>query len=1170
MKVGWGIDVGVASLGFAVIELDGAGQPKGLIDGVSLVYPAPTGAADRTRYKSMRTQNERHGIRIKALRSELVRLFDLDPGFDSENVHPDLADGIKKDGTRRRNTSRVRLRAHGLSEPLSSGDLARAILHLAKNRGQRLTRGLKDNPKVDAGQQAKDAKERQRMADTANETKQALAELGIELGLDGPAHPSQLLMNKAGETGTTRLKKDREGVPVFTRAMVWEELCALLKAQRSRHEGALTDEVCKKLEETVFWEAEPKVPAIGKCRYGVLDADGEIETRLPRGSDLFQRKRIYEEVNNLRLISSRTAAEKPLDMAQRDRLASLLLDGRDLTAKKVRSVLNLETDALADKTSLDISDRRKGRKTAGKLQGHPLAAAMAKANALERWRGFDEGLREKITGLVRTEDDKEVLRDELMALGLSEDAARELSDARLPATYSAAGETATRKLMTELMADVISNHEAEQRAELEALDLPPPPLDRLPYYGKILQGWCIGGDGDSNGSDESRFGRIPNPVVHVALNRLRKTANAYLNLYGKPVRICVELARDLNKSAEDREQAEKAAADNRKKNEDYIETLGAHKRKLKGKDLRRIKLHRMQNGECLYTGKPICMEHLFDESSVEVDHILPRAETLDDGVANLALVFKEANAFKAKRSPFEAFSQGYKGRDYEHVLQRAWKRGKGVYWRFKEDAMERYRDRDDFRSRFLNDTRYVARMAVRYLWCVCAGPNGVVSLDGRITSDLRYEWGLHTLIRDIMIDEGRLDAADVERPKGGENLDELRTRRGRADKIRWDHRHHLLDAVVAACTTRSDVQRLQTLSGQGADVESAGEILAQVRRADPDFKNAGVCWQPGFRDDVKTFLQEPARRPVAAGERPVTSVVVKTDHDPRGRLHEETNYGLICEVPGNPGKYVARDHVAIADMSAKQIEELDVPETAIRAVEKAKEMGVRIWWGGDDPISALRDNLAKDIAALRMKLLELMDETPAEALAKARTDEGRKKARAKWATSRYIEETGRRRYTRVQVLSLRILKGPARHDKKPKRANPEGGNDRLVYFVNDRGDRDVEVVSTLDANTPGFRERWRRDGGRPLFVLRKDDLVEMAADAKDPDSPRGIYRTVSFSDADGLDLRFLPVEEARASKEAPKHVRTRIRNVKGFRDRAPVMVLCDPTGRERWRGLRLN
>ena len=778
---------------------------------------------------------------------------------------------------------------------------------------------------------------------------------------------------------------------------------------------------------------------------------------------------------------------------------------------------------------------------------------MHKANALEQWRDFDEGRREKIAELVRTEDGKEVLRDELTALGLSEEAVKALSDARLPATYSAAGETATRKLLTELEADVISNHKAEQRARLEALDPPPPLLDRLPYYGEVLQGWCIGGDGDPVGSDEARLGRIPNPVVHVALNQLRKTANVYLDLYGKPAQICVELARDLNKSAEDRERVEAEAADNRKKNETHIETLGAHKRKLNREDLRRIKLHRMQDGECLYTGQPICMENLFD-GSVQVDHILPRAETLDDGIANLALTFEEANRFKGKRPPFEAFGQGYRDQDYAHILRRAEKRGKNVYWRFREDAMDRYKDEDAFRSRFLNDTRYVARMAARYLSCVCADPNRTVSLNGRITSILRQKWDLHTLIRDIMIDEGRLDSADIVSPKDGEARDELQARRKRADKIRWDHRRHLLDAVVAACTTRSDVQRLQT--------------LARVRRADPDFRNAGVCWRPGFREAVKTFLRNPECRGDAAGKRPVTSVVAKADHDPRGRLHEETNYGLICEAPGKPGRYVARDHVTIADLGARQIEELGVPETAIRAVEQAMEAGARIWWGGKDPGSSLRDNLARDLTALRARLLELMDETPAEFLEKARTDEGRKKARAKWATNRYVERTGRRRFTRVQIVSLRVLKGPLRHDTKPRRANPAGGNDRLVYFIDGNGDRSIEVVSTLDANTPGFEERWRRDGGRPLFVLRKDDLVEMAADPKDADSPRRIYRTVSFSDAGSLDLKFLPVEEARAPKEAPKHVR--IQSLKAFRERAPVMVLCDPTGRVRWRGPRLN
>ena len=51
MGIVWGIDVGVASLGFSVVELDQNKNPSKLIDGVSIVYHAPTGASERTKFK---------------------------------------------------------------------------------------------------------------------------------------------------------------------------------------------------------------------------------------------------------------------------------------------------------------------------------------------------------------------------------------------------------------------------------------------------------------------------------------------------------------------------------------------------------------------------------------------------------------------------------------------------------------------------------------------------------------------------------------------------------------------------------------------------------------------------------------------------------------------------------------------------------------------------------------------------------------------------------------------------------------------------------------------------------------------------------------------------------------------------------------------------------------
>ena len=129
----------------------------------------------------------------------------------------------------------------------------------------------------------------------------------------------------------------------------------------------------------------------------------------------------------------------------------------------------------------------------------------------------------------------------------------------------------------------------------------------------------------------------------------------------------------------------------------------------------------------------------------------------------------------------------------------------------------------------------------------------------------------------------------------------------------------------------------------------------------------------------------------------------------------------------------------------------------------------------------------------------------------------------------------------------------------------------MVYFINADGERDLEVISTLDANSQGFQERWRREGGRVLFVLRKDDLVEMFVDPSDPDMGRRIYRTVSFSPNNAAaDLEFLPVEEDRAPKEVPARVRKRIASLSLFRNHTPVMVLLDATGRVRWRGPAMN
>jgi hypothetical protein len=369
---------------------------------------------------------------------------------------------------------------------------------------------------------------------------------------------------------------------------------------------------------------------------------------------------------------------------------------------------------------------------------------------------------------------------------------------------------------------------------------------------------------------------------------------------------------------------------------------------------------------------------------------------------------------------------------------------------------------------------------------------------------------------------------------------------------------------------RSDVQRLQTLVKHFDNDEDAAKILADLKRSDPEFKSTGICWEPEFRGRVEKFLNSGGRG-AAAVSQPVTSVVPKADHDKFGQLHDASNYGLICAVPGEPGKFVARDHVPIKGLTEiKNIEALGVQRTVIEAVKAAQTKGHKFWWGGDDPSTALVNNLAKELEALRQSLLGLIPKAPEKVLKNAKTKEGREKAGVKWAIEQYIAQSpGRRRYTRVQIMSLRILKGPSEVGGRPKRVTPEGKNDRFLYYINADGDRDIEVVSKLDANSASFKEAWR-DGGRLLFAMRKNDIIELLSDPKDTSSRRSLYRLASSSDKGAIDIEFTPLEDARSPRELPKLAQVRVRSVGAFNERMPEMVLCDATGRLRWKGPKMN
>ena len=65
-------------------------------------------------------------------------------------------------------------------------------------------------------------------------------------------------------------------------------------------------------------------------------------------------------------------------------------------------------------------------------------------------------------------------------------------------------------------------------------------------------------------------------------------------------------------------------------------------------------LYYTQKGRCMYSGEPIDLEDLWDNSKYDIDHIYPQSKVMDDSIDNRVLVKKEYNAEKSDSYPIKS------------------------------------------------------------------------------------------------------------------------------------------------------------------------------------------------------------------------------------------------------------------------------------------------------------------------------------------------------------------------------------------------------------------------------------------------------------------------------------------------------------------------------------
>lgn len=772
MRYRLALDLGSTSLGWAMVRLNPQNEPCAVIkagvrifsdgrnpkDGSSL-------AVSRREARAMRRRRDRLLKRKNRMMATLLR-----HGFFPQD------DAARKALV---NTDPFALRAKGLDQALLPEEFARALFHINQRRGFKSNR--KTDIKETDGSALKKAigQLREAMEATGCRTVGEWLYARHQQGLSVRARYRENRITK--DDGKTKIEKSYD--LYFDRAMIEAEFDALWAKQSELNPALFHETARAELKDCLLHQRPLKPVKPGRC---TLMPEQE---RAPLALPSQQRFRIYQEVNNLRLLRE-GLSEEPLTLTQRDQLAYALETNNKRTFTQIQKLLGFSGQ-------FNLQDEKRTE-----LKGNSTSAMLAKKEFFgSQWASFDEAKQDAIVMQLVTEENEARLIAWLMTeTGVDDITAERIANAPLAEGYGSLSAKALEKILPALRAEVITYDKAVLAAGFDhhshiSHAATGEILPELPYYGQYLQRHVGFGTGKPEDPAEKRYGKIANPTVHIGLNQVRTVVNALIKRYGHPSEVIVELARDLKQSQEQRKEEQAQQAKNQRRNErmreDIAKLLNTVPERVRTIDLQKMILweelsFNVADRRCPYSGVQISAQMLFSEQ-VEIEHILPFSQTLDDSLNNKTVAMRQANRIKGNRTPAEAAADfAAQGWPLEDMLHRASLMPKGKRYRFATDGMAQWLKEDKgFLARALNDTRHLSRVAREYLSLIC--PQGTRVIPGRMTAMLRAKFGLN----------------DILGPDGVKN--------------RNDHRHHAVDACVIAVTDQGLLNRFAQASASARE-----------------------------------------------------------------------------------------------------------------------------------------------------------------------------------------------------------------------------------------------------------------------------------------------------------------------------------------------------------------
>lgn len=398
---------------------------------------------------------------------------------------------------------------------------------------------------------------------------------------------------------------------------------------------------------------------------------------------------------------------------------------------------------------------------------------------------------------------------------------------------------------------------------------------------------------------------LRNPVVEKILNQMINVVNTVSETYGKPDEIRIEMARELKKSAKEREQMTKDINDAKKKNDEYKQVLQSEFGipNPSRNDVIRYRLYKEleQNGfKTIYTQTYIPKDKLFSKE-FDIEHIIPQARLFDDSMSNKTIEARQANIEKGSATAYDYVLGKYGKQGAEEYKQRVDKMledGKISKTKQKKLLMREQDIPEGFIDRDLRDSQYIARKAREILESMV---RTVVATTGSVTDRLREDWQLVDVMKELNWDKyDRLGLTETITDHDGRQI-----RRIKDWTKRNDHRHHAMDALTIAFTRHSFIQYLNNMNARSDKSSSIYGIEQKELSRDSHGKLRFVPPMPlnDFRSEAKKHLEDilvsikaknkvmtknPNKTKCAKGKTKTTLQLT-----PRGQLHNETIYGRI-------------------------------------------------------------------------------------------------------------------------------------------------------------------------------------------------------------------------------------------------------------------------------------